>query len=326
MDKPFQTFRQQIRILRSRNLEVNGSRAMRILRRENYYNIVNGYKEIFLDSSFPTEMYKDGTSFDDLYALYSFDRNLRSILLKYILRMETSVKTKIAYVFSEDYPENFSYFNINNFRDDIQRTTQLISYISADIKNNTEPVRPGRSVTPFSHYLSVHKELPLWVLIKKMTLGETSHFYLAMKDIQQQRVFDAVMDEYRREYKLKALPPIPDEHLFFLGNMIRLIVEFRNICAHEERLYDHVSRLPNGKLSKVSYFYMEHPAPFNAKIIDAIFILGLFIMKKDYQQLVKELSHEIDLLSSELDSRILNQILIRMGFPKDWKEILKYPR
>lgn len=33
MDKPFQTYRQQIRILRSRNLEVKGDRAMKILKR-----------------------------------------------------------------------------------------------------------------------------------------------------------------------------------------------------------------------------------------------------------------------------------------------------
>lgn len=326
MDKPFQTFRQQIKILRNRNLKVNGSRAMKILKRENYYNIVNGYKEIFLDPSFPMETYKEGTSFDDLYALYSFDRNLRSILLKYILRMETSLKTKIAYIFSKDYPETFNYFNINNFRDDIQRTTQLISHISADIKNNTDNIKQGKRTSPFAHYLSEHKELPLWVLIKKMTLGETAHFYLAMKDAQQEKVFDAVLDEYTHEYKLKLLSSIPASHLSIFGNMLLLIVAFRNICAHEERLYDHIARSSKGKPSKVSYFFMEHPTESSGKIIDAIFVLGLFLTKLDYNAMQKEIENEINLLFQELDSRIANQILIRMGFPKNWREHLKYPR
>jgi abortive infection bacteriophage resistance protein len=105
IDKPFKTYYQQLRILRSRNLLIpNGSRAVKILKRENYYNIINGYKDIFLDSNYSTDFYKPGTSFDDIYALYCFDRDLRSILLKYILRMETSLKTKIAYRFSERYP------------------------------------------------------------------------------------------------------------------------------------------------------------------------------------------------------------------------------
>lgn len=326
MNKPFQTFRQQIKILRSRNLKVNGSRAIKILKRENYYNIVNGYKEIFLDSSFSTETYKEGTSFDNLYALYSFDRNLRSILLKYILRMETSLKTKIAYIFSKNHPETFNYFNINNFRDDIQRTTRLISHISTDIKNNTTDTKQGKNISPFSYYLSKHKELPLWVLIKKMTLGETSHFYLSMKDEEQQQVFDAIMDEYCHEYSLKELPKLPANHLAIFGDMVRLIVVFRNICAHEERLYDHISRLPNGKLAKISYFYMKQPVKYTARIMDAIFILGLFLIKADYKAMRKEIEQEINVLSPKLDSRITNQILLKMGFPKNWKEVLKYPR
>lgn len=48
MSKPFKTYRQQLNILRSRNLIIdNGSKAIDILKKEGYYNIINGYKEIF---------------------------------------------------------------------------------------------------------------------------------------------------------------------------------------------------------------------------------------------------------------------------------------
>lgn len=58
IDKPFKTYYQQLRILRSRNLLIpNGSRAVKILKRENYYNIINGYKDIFLDSNYSTDFY-----------------------------------------------------------------------------------------------------------------------------------------------------------------------------------------------------------------------------------------------------------------------------
>jgi hypothetical protein len=47
--KPFQTHIQQLRILRGRGLTVNnGSYAMRILENEGYYNVINGYKDLFL--------------------------------------------------------------------------------------------------------------------------------------------------------------------------------------------------------------------------------------------------------------------------------------
>jgi abortive infection bacteriophage resistance protein len=47
--KPFKTHRQQIKILRDRGLIVNSPKALRILERENYYNVINGYKDPFLE-------------------------------------------------------------------------------------------------------------------------------------------------------------------------------------------------------------------------------------------------------------------------------------
>lgn len=51
-----------------------GSRVIRILECENYYNVINGYKELFLASKATAtadEVYKSGTTFDEIYALYS---------------------------------------------------------------------------------------------------------------------------------------------------------------------------------------------------------------------------------------------------------------
>src|ERR1700730_2445812 len=64
--KPFKTHRQQLKILRDRGLSIpNGSMAMRILERENYYALINGYKDLFLQSDtngrlVVPEQYKNG--------------------------------------------------------------------------------------------------------------------------------------------------------------------------------------------------------------------------------------------------------------------------
>lgn len=87
-DKSYKSYRQQLNILRSRGLKIGkgaqGSRAMRILERENYYNVINGYKELFLSSKSTlssNETFKSGTTFNEIYALYSFDRELRNIYI-----------------------------------------------------------------------------------------------------------------------------------------------------------------------------------------------------------------------------------------------------
>lgn len=69
---------------------------MRILERENYYNVINGYKELFLSSKSTlssNETFKSGTTFNEIYALYSFDRELRNIYMKYLLKLEKQLHT-----------------------------------------------------------------------------------------------------------------------------------------------------------------------------------------------------------------------------------------
>lgn len=49
-DKVYKTHKQQLKILRSRGMNIakgaQGSKAMRVLERENYYSVINGYIDI----------------------------------------------------------------------------------------------------------------------------------------------------------------------------------------------------------------------------------------------------------------------------------------
>ena len=117
MDKKFTTTNTQLRKLRSRGLVItNGSRAKRIIEKENYYNLINGYKELFLDPTYTgsDEQYLIGANFNELYALYMFDRELRNIYIKYILEIENNVKSILSHDFSKKYGHD-NYLKISNF-------------------------------------------------------------------------------------------------------------------------------------------------------------------------------------------------------------------
>ncbi len=56
-----------------------------ILEKVNYYNLINGYNQLFI--SVPAtpnapEQYLTGTEFSEIYALYNFDNEMKSIILK----------------------------------------------------------------------------------------------------------------------------------------------------------------------------------------------------------------------------------------------------
>ena len=92
MAKPFKTYEELLLFLRDeKNLTIdNMDTARHILLKTSYFSLISGYKDTFKNPT--TGKYIDGTTFDDIYRLYQFDNELRSIFLKYILIAEHSVK------------------------------------------------------------------------------------------------------------------------------------------------------------------------------------------------------------------------------------------
>lgn len=324
--KPFKTYIQQLKILRGRNIDIpDGSKAIKILKREGYCNIINGYKEIFLDP-IQTEIkgedwYKNGTKFDHLYALYDFDRSLKRCLLGYILKMETFLKTQIACFFSDEYRQNFSYLDINNFdSSDPQTATKLIAKVSNVITNNSAEQIQGGQVF---HYLSNYKELPLWVLINKMTLGETYHFFDVLQIPIKTKILDEIVKMYEHEYRTTINYTPNDIHN--LSEIFRFINDFRNICAHDARLFNTVIRRKRGKIPKITYFHRKSSVLFKSRLFDCIVILGLFLSRNDYKKLISQISISLADLQKHLPANLYNTILIQMGFPKNWKQEITLP-
>lgn len=322
MLKPFSTFRQQLKILRNRNLIINdGSKAIEILERENYYYLINGYKNIFLDNTSATEKYQDRTTFKDIYSLFCFDRNLRIILLKNLLEFENILKTHISYYFAEEYRTDFNYFNINNFNcatpDKRANTTKLIATLSKVIEEKTKEKK-----STINHYLYKHKCLPIWVLIRQITFGATCHFYSSLKVNLQNKISKNITKRFFQKYpskkNLKGYPsiPLPPEQLESIMNFTN---EFRNICAHDERLYNYTST--KTKLKK-TFLHFHSNLKFKGNLFDVILILKFFVPKNNYIEMIAEIKKELNKLQKKINNLKYNEILQEMGFIQNWDKIV----
>lgn len=219
MEKIFKTIDEQINILKSKNISIDDyDKAYALLSKNNYYYLINGYKDLFIDRTSIEEKYIDGTKLDELYALYEFDKDIKTNFLKYLLLIENEIDTYIAYEFSKSYghknyliPTNFCNSNskqslIEKFIKDLHRE------IEYQYKNSNEMI---------IHYLDNYKYVPLWVLVRILSFGKISKFYSLMKLKEQNAI--------SRKYNLR----IP-EFRIILHNLTLI----RNICAHDEKLYD----------------------------------------------------------------------------------------
>ena len=121
-NKVFKNLDEQIEILKDKGLIINDIEYTKeVLLRENYFFIM-GYRHLFLrhDSS---RKFIDGTTFDELYSLFVFDRMFRNIIFKNILIVENNYKSIFSYTLSRNYGyKERDYLNVKNFDNDKSRS------------------------------------------------------------------------------------------------------------------------------------------------------------------------------------------------------------
>lgn len=238
MDKPFKSIEEQLTILSKRGVAIDNS-AEAVLKREGYYSVVNGYKDLFIDKAASAnakdDRYVVGTTFNDIYRLFLFDRDLRLTMFRYFSEAEAALKTTCSYKFSEKHQdEHGAYLNPHNYRADgqyIKRVEGLIDDFKKILhKHPYENYSFKRDY--IQHYVRDHDEVPLWVLTNFLMLGQIFKFY----DFQPESMRNAIAASFSSLYNESHLDTkkISPRRLRLAYDHIK---DFRNICAHDERLY-----------------------------------------------------------------------------------------
>ena len=324
MSKPFKSLDSLLRLMRKRNITIEkgteGSRVKRILARDNYYSIINGYKDIFLDNNATVnsgdDYYITGTTFFQIYGLYCFDRNLRIILLKALLQAEQNICTKVSYRFSEVHTSEFSHLNVNNFsKTNLPKATELVSKLSNATQRNARH-------TMFSHYLTTHQDLPLWVLVTKLTFGEITNFYKLITPNIQEKILEDIHKEYMTEYRISIMHPTSTLIPIF-SEILDVLVGYRNVCAHGDRLYNHRIIGPKKTIKKLTYYFVPNPKGSESSVYGVLISLRLLLPRIAYKSIIDEIISELLLLKESLPIIQFNQVLAKMELTLQWNQTLE---
>lgn len=305
--KEHKTFNQQLTILRNRGVVVpTNGKPKRFLEQENYYNVINGYKDLFLvkgsnNQPVEPEIYQEGTHFNELKALFLFDRELRILLLKYLLIFENSIKTTVAYEFSKKYPRKNAYLDIANFVDnDPKKVLQQISILTKTIHDKVD--RSGA----IKHYIEEHGEVPLWVLVNFLTMGNIANFYNILTDSTKNIIAKFYTDKYGAQNKDNTFRLSSAD----LSACLKVANLVRNICAHDERLYN--VNLRNVRISQIANHFGIRRYD-NKRFIVLILFLKIVLDKKDFQRLYKALRNLFNQYADEFKTVVFEDILKTMG-------------
>lgn len=315
--KEFKTLEEQIELLKTRNILFNDEESTRkILLHNNYYNIINGYKDLFLDTNNPT-VYKQNTTFEEIYSLYEFDRQLRNIFLEYILKIENSLRSLIAYYFSKGYGndnylklDNFEIFNnVNVTMETKQKQIKFIQNLIGNINKNIAQNIDNKYI---KHYMTQYGFVPLWVLVNILSFGDICNFYRLMK--QKQRI------EISMEFNIAELD---------LSSLLNILCKTRNLCAHGERLYNYNFQT-NTSINDTKYHSLLNLSKTNNRynigkndLFAIVIALKLLLSEDDYKKFHSKLFSRIMSIQSKLKTITLNNVLNAMNFPNNWHDILK---
>lgn len=303
--KQFKSLEEQIEILRYKGLIINDEKmAQEVLFRENYF-FLNGYRHLFMKSN-KDRSFLAGTTFEELYSLFLFDRNFRYILFKNLLVVENNLKSMISYQLSKKYGiKEKDYLNPKNFVKDSMKTKQvndLLRKMKRQIRAN------GAQHSATLHYITNYGYIPLWVLVKVLSFGIVTELFAILKPEDQADL--AKVYNVRVEELLKYLP---------------ILSNYRNLCAHEDIVYENRTQVliddcAYHKLLNIDKMDGEYIYGKN-DLFALMIILKRMLSNYEFSNMIEEIKKCIMNLDYNLHTISIDKVLDRMGFPKNWENI-----
>ncbi len=293
-DKKVTTIDEQIHQLKDRGLIIsNDAIARHFLSNISYYRLAGYWWPMQEDKTKHT--FKKNSRFEDVIALYNFDRELRLLLFDVIERIEISLRSKMIYHLSHEH--GFWWFqNTELFRD----TKELIKSL-ANIEDELDRCKDTFIKEHNKKYKHDQRFPPAIKTLEITSFGSLSKLYGNLKaDVESK-------DKIAKEFNTI-------NHTF-LPSWLQGIAQIRNICAHHGRLWNknlpsRPKLLPNppGKWLKQVPTEAEHH------------LLYIHMCCMKYLLDVASPGHHYKEKLAELFSKYPSVDLKALGFPKNWRD------
>ena len=309
-NKEFKTLDEQIAIMEFKGMIIaDKQKAKEVLMRENYF-FLNGYRHLFLKSE-ADKKFIPGTTFEELYSLFLFDREFRNIIFKNLLVIENNIKSIISYQLSKKYGYKESeYLKFKNFTTNPKKSRQVQDIIKK-MKRQVRVNAPHHAAT--RHYVNNYGYIPLWILVKVLSFGIVGELYSILKKEDQ----EIIADIYHMDIDT-------------LSTYLPILSNYRNLCAHEDIVYE--NRTQRDIDNTIYHNLLEIDKMDGEYIYGKNDIFALIIMMKqmlkdnEFKNMMLEIEHDIANLQYNLHSIPIDKVLDRMGFPKNWNKLASITR
>ena len=191
-------------------------------------------------------------TFNRVIQLYVFDRELRSILLDAIERIEVSLRCRIVYEYCHLHGNNW-YENAALF---YREHAKFMKLVSNELNNSKE--------TFIQHYRSKYTHPPnppAWMAMEVLSFGQMSTMF---KNLKTDNAKKAVASHFGIS-------------LTILESWMEHLVYIRNLCAHHSRVWNRTMTVKPTIPSNTTYPWIKLPFAKPDKIYTTISILAYLL-------------------------------------------------
>lgn len=291
-DKPPLTFDEQIQHLLERGVKGDPGVMRERLASVNYYRL-SGYLFPFRNPD--NQTYRPGTSFDEVWQRYAFDRRLRLLVMDAIERIEIAVRTQLAYHHAHAYNDPFAYC----MRRDSMWGIDAAKFAAFQKKVDDETHRSRDVfVAHFKEkYADIHPALPVWMAVEIMSLGTVLTFYRGVSHAVKQSVATHF--------------GMPDR---VFDTWLHTLFVVRNICAHHGRLWNREMRLKPFVPRRKEYPDWHTPYTVPTDRIFVVLTICRYCLRRIAPQ--SRWPQCLEQLLVDFPTVPISQ----MGFPANWKD------
>lgn len=216
-DKRTYTVEEQIWQLKERGLTIaNEALAKHYLEHVSYYRLAGYWWPMQADKL--THMFKEHSRFEDVVALYNFDRELRILLFDVIEKIEISLRTKLIYHLSHEF-DPWWFQNTTIFQD----SGALIETL-ASIKEELDRSKDIFIKEHKKKYEDDKRFPPAWKTLELTSFGSLSKLYGNLKN-----------NIVAKDIIARELGAV--NHTY-LPSWLQSLAQIRNYCAHHSRLWN----------------------------------------------------------------------------------------
>jgi len=291
MKRPFQkgatTYEQQVALLQQRGMIVDDVNQARFyLQHVNYYRL--GAYWLPFEADHAAHRFEPDTGFAEVLGLYTFDRELRLLLLDAIERLEVSVRSQWAYQIAHRHGAHGHLDPSLALRPEHWRRN--LSSLTEEVDRSHE--------TFIRHFRNQYVERlpPVWAACEVMSLGQLSRWYANLKPMQTRR---AIAEVYALDQRV-------------LESWLHHLTHVRNFCAHHSRLWNReftiTPVLPRKPASLEGQFVLDSRKLYNSLVI-LLYFMDLIAPRHHWRGRVKTLLAKYDVDVSQ------------MGFPRGWNRL-----